>query len=94
MEGTMTTAESLKQIADRLLTIETQLAARGILIDVTQAIDDNLNTFGLIAQLVEIHKAQSEARQKQADAILDRLTAIEAGLAGLAQGEAQQNPAE
>lgn len=76
----MTTTETLKRIDDRLTTIETQLAARGALIDVQQAIDDNLNAFGLIAQLVSIHQKQRDERQKQADDILRRLTAIEAAL--------------
>lgn len=77
----MTTAETLKRIEDRLLTIETQLAARGALIDVRQAIDDNLAAFGLITQLVDIYKTQRDDRQEQADAIRARLVAIEAALA-------------
>lgn len=80
MEETVTTAESLQRIDDRLLAIETQLAARGALIDVTQAISDNLDSFGLITQLVDIYKTQRDERQKQADSIIQRLTAIEAAL--------------
>lgn len=73
----------LQQILDRLITIEAHLAARGALVDVTQAIEDNVNTFGLIAQLVDIYKTQRDDRHKQAGVISERLSAIESALATL-----------